>query len=58
MKLLEPKYRRLMRALAIPAALIFVLSVIAMVTGRMALSYEGIAAETAGLSGLRSMASK
>ena len=28
MKLLEPKYRRLMRALAIPAALIFVLSVI------------------------------
>lgn len=26
MKLLEPKYRRLMRALAIPAILIFVLS--------------------------------
>ena len=48
MKLLEPKYRRLMRALAIPAALIFVLSVIAMVTGRMALSYEGIAADDAG----------
>lgn len=48
MKLLEPKYRRLMRALAIPAILIFVLSVIAMVTGRMALSYEGIAADDAG----------
>ena len=48
MKLLEPKYRRLMRALAIPAILIFLLSVIAMVTGRMALSYEGIAADDAG----------
>lgn len=32
MKLLKPKYRRLMRALAIPAILIFLLSVIAMVT--------------------------
>ena len=48
MKLLKPKYRRLMRALAIPAILIFLLSVIAMVTGRMALSYEGIAADDAG----------
>ena len=48
MKLLEPKYRRLMRALAIPAVLIFVLSIIAMVTCRMALSYSGVAADDAG----------
>ncbi len=45
MKLLEPKFRRLVRALAIPAAVIFVLSVVAMVTGRMALSYSGVAAD-------------
>ena len=48
MKLLEPKYRRLVRALAIPAVLIFLLSILAMTTGRMALSYEGIAADEAG----------
>ena len=48
MKLLEPKYRRLVRALAIPAVLIFLLSILAMTTGRMALSYEGIAADDAG----------
>lgn len=43
MKLLEPKYRRLMRALAIPAALIFVAAIIAMTTGAMSLSYSGVA---------------
>ena len=48
MKLLEPKYRRLMRALAIPAALICVVSIIAMMTGAMALSYGGVAADDAG----------
>ncbi len=48
MKLLEPKYRRLMRALAIPAALIFVLAIIAMATGAMALSYGGVAVDDAG----------
>lgn len=32
MKLLEPKYRKLMRMLAIPAALIFVLAIVAMAT--------------------------
>lgn len=48
MKLLEPKFRRLVRALAIPAAVIFVLSVVTMVTGRMALSYSGVAADDAG----------
>ena len=41
MKLLEPKYRKLMRALAIPAALIFVAAIIAMTTG-------GVAADDAG----------
>ena len=48
MKLLEPKFRRLMRALAIPAALICVVSIIAMMTGAMALSYGGVAADDAG----------
>ena len=48
MKLLEPKYRRLMRALAIPAALIFVVAIIAMTAGTMALSYGGVAADDAG----------
>lgn len=48
MKLLEPKFRRLVRALAIPAAVIFVLAVIAMATGAMALSYSGVAADDAG----------
>lgn len=48
MKLLEPKYRKLMRALAIPAALIFVAAIIAMTTGAMALSYGGVAADDAG----------
>ncbi len=48
MKLLEPKFRRLVRALAIPAAVIFALSIIAMVTGTMALSYSGVAADDAG----------
>lgn len=48
MKLLEPKYRKLMRALAIPAALIFVAAIIAMATGAMALSYGGVAADDAG----------
>lgn len=48
MKLLEPKYRKLMRMLAIPAALIFVLAIIAMATGAMALSYSGIAVDDAG----------
>lgn len=48
MKLLEPKYRKLMRALAIPAALIFVLAIVAMATGAMALSYSGVAVDDAG----------
>lgn len=48
MKLLEPKYRKLMRALAIPAALIFVAAIIAMATGAMALSYGGVAADETG----------
>lgn len=48
MKLLEPKYRKLMRALAIPAALIFVLAIVAMATGAMSLSYGGIAVDDAG----------
>lgn len=48
MKLLEPKYRKLMRALAIPAALIFVLAIVAMTTGTMSLSYSGVAADDAG----------
>lgn len=48
MKLLEPKYRKLMRALAIPAALIFVLAIVAMTTGAMSLSYSGVAADDAG----------
>ena len=48
MKLLEPKFRRLVRALAIPAAVILVLAVIAMATGAMALSYSGVAADDAG----------
>ncbi len=48
MKLLEPKFRRLVRALAIPAVVIFALSIIAMVTGTMALSYSGVAADDAG----------
>ena len=48
MKILEPKYRRLMRALAIPAALIFVVAIIAMTTGAMSLSYSGVAADEAG----------
>ena len=48
MKLLEPKYRRLMRMLAIPAALIFVLAIVAMATGAMSLSYSGIAVDDAG----------
>ena len=48
MKLLEPKYRRLMRALAIPAALIFVVAIIAMTAGTMSLSYGGVAADDAG----------
>ena len=48
MKLLEPKYRKLMRALAIPAALIFVAAIIAMTTGAMSLSYSGVAADDAG----------
>ena len=48
MKLLEPKYRKLMRMLAIPAALIFVLAIVAMATGAMALSYGGVAVDDAG----------
>ena len=48
MKLLVPKYRRLMRVLAVAAALIFVLSVIAITTGAMALSYSGVAVDEAG----------
>ena len=48
MKLLEPKFRRLVRALAIPAAVILVLAVIAMATGAMALSYSGVAADDDG----------
>ena len=48
MKLLGPKYRRLMRVLAVAAALIFVLSVIAITTGAMALSYSGVAVDEAG----------
>lgn len=48
MKLLEPKFRRLVRALAIPAVVIFALSIVAMVTGTMALSYSGVAADDAG----------
>ena len=48
MKILEPKYRKLMRALAIPAALIFVLAIVAMTTGAMSLSYSGVAADDAG----------
>lgn len=48
MKLLEPKYRKLMRTLAIPAVLIFVLAIIAMATGTMALSYSGVAVDDAG----------
>ena len=48
MKILEPKYRKLMRALAIPAALIFVLAIVAMNTGAMSLSYSGVAADDAG----------
>lgn len=48
MKLLEPKYRKLMRALAIPAALIFVLAIVAMTTGAMSLSYSGVAVDAAG----------
>ena len=51
MKLLEPKYRKLMRALAIPAALIFVAAIIAMATGAMSLSYSGVAADDAGRGG-------
>ena len=48
MKILEPKYRKLMRALAVPAALIFVLAIVAMTTGAMSLSYSGVAADDAG----------
>ena len=48
MKLLGPKYRKLMRVLAVAAALIFVLSVIAIATGAMALSYSGVAVDEAG----------
>lgn len=48
MKLLEPKFRKLMRMLAIPAALILVLSVIAIAAGAMALSYSGVAVDEAG----------
>lgn len=48
MKLLGPKYRKLMRVLAVAAALIFVLSVIAITTGAMALSYSGVAVDEAG----------
>ena len=48
MKLLEPKYRKLMRLLASPAVLIFVLAVIAIATGTMALSYSGVAVDDAG----------
>ncbi len=48
MKILEPKYRKLMRALAIPTALIFVLAIVAMNTGAMSLSYSGVAADDAG----------
>lgn len=48
MKLLEPKFRRLVRFLAIPAVLIFVLSVAAMASGRMSLSYGGMAVDEAG----------
>ena len=48
MKLLEPKFRRLVRFLAIPAALIFVLAVAAMASGSMSLSYSGIAVDEAG----------
>ena len=48
MKLLEPKFRRLVRSLAIPAVVIFALSIVAMVTGTMALSYSGVAADDAG----------
>lgn len=48
MKLLEPKFRRLVRALAIPAVVIFALSIVAMVTGTMALSYSGVAADDVG----------
>lgn len=48
MKLLEPKFRRLVRALAIPAVVIFALSIVAMVTDTMALSYSGVAADDVG----------
>lgn len=48
MKLLEPKFRRLVRLLAIPAVLIFVLSVAAMASGSMSLSYGGFAVDEAG----------
>lgn len=49
MRLLEPKYRRIMRMLAIPAVLIFVLTVIAVASGAMSLSYSGIAVDDNGL---------
>lgn len=48
MNLLKPKVRRLVRILAIPAALILVLSIVAIGTEKMALSYSGIAVDDTG----------
>lgn len=48
MKLLEPKFRRIVRFLAIGAALIFVLSIAAMASGSMSLSYGGMAVDEEG----------
>lgn len=48
MKLLEPKFRRIVRFLAIPAVLIFVLSIVAISSGHMSLSYGGMAVDEAG----------
>lgn len=48
MKLLEPKFRRIVRFLAIPAVLIFVLSIAAMASGSISLSYSGITVDEAG----------
>ena len=48
MKLLEPKFRRLVRLLAIPAVVIFALSIAAMASGSMSLSYGGMAVDEGG----------
>lgn len=48
MKLLEPKFRRIVRLMAIPVVVIFALSIAAMASGSMSLSYGGMAVDEGG----------